>query len=172
MQITTKTGNFKRTFNCQFCGIAKPDNVRYGFPMPDSDIDEDLRRNLERIINERFKGNQRAFSIKLGFNPTYVNAVVRGKKNLGKGNWERILNTLNLTMDQFMKGEKTGHVLNDQERTILGYIRDIESAGSEEMVREAEHYLKYLSDSAKKKDGTGGESASKRVPRSRVKKRA
>ncbi len=137
-----------------------------------SDVDEILRKNLQRIIDERYKGNQRAFSLDLGFNPTYINAVVRGKKNLGKPKWEKILNKLKLRADQFIQeeaGTPPSPVLTDKEQRLVSLIKNIESAG---MLEIAERYLEYLADEAKKKGKAGGKSASERVPRSRIKKRA
>ena len=137
-------------FNIQSCRIAKKDNIIYGFPMDqDKDVDAVLQRNILRIIEERFAGNQASFCRALGFNPTYINAVVRGKKNLGKPNWEKIRKALGLRPDEFLQDPGTPAIRDEEEQKVLDWFRDVRSAG---MIKEAEAMMEYLASSAKKKD--------------------
>ena len=147
----------------QICGIAKTDNVVYGLFMDqDKNVDTVLQQNLLRIIEERFNGNQAEFCRQLGFNPTYINAVVRGKKNLGKPNWEKIRNRLNLGLDL-----QTPVVQDKEEQRVLDWFREMRDVG---MVREAEMMMEYLKNSAKKKEPVGGEGKAVGVPRRRLKR--
>ncbi len=136
------------SFNYQYCRIAKLDNIGYGFFMDQGrDADRLLQENLKRIIKERFGDNQAEFSRQLGFNPTYINAVVRGKKNLGKPNWEKIRKALNLRPDEFLHGQSTPMVQDEEEQKMIEWFRSIRAAG---MIKEAKAMMEYLSNSAKK----------------------
>lgn len=154
-----------KALNYQVCGIAKMDKVGYGLGMDqakDKDIDRVLQRIVIRIIEERFGGNQAAFCRALGFNPTYINAVVKGSKNLGKANWEKIRTKLDLRTDEFLQTEETPVERDPGEQQVLDWYRDMKSSG---MVKEAEMMMEYLKNSAKKKAGAGGAGTSKRVAR-------
>lgn len=151
-----------KAFDFQHCRIVENGEFSYDLMMEKQDINELLRSNLMRIINEQFGGNQLAFSKKLGLNPTYVNSVVRGKKPLGKPNWEKICKKLNIRSDEFLQHSTTPVIQGEHEQHLMYMIRDIEAAG---MIKEAEKYLEYLADEAKKKSKPGSEGTKGGVPR-------
>ena len=123
------------------------------------DIDDVIRKNLRRIIEERGL-KQNHVARKIGVAPSQISDILSGLKNMGKDMMTRLCTELSIDPWEFYVTEKSPIVKNPREQQRLYIFREEERLGIAEEIARYEEYQIYR---AKVKQGGGAGSREERL---------
>jgi transcriptional regulator with XRE-family HTH domain len=132
------------------------------------EIDILIGQNLRRL-REAQKMSQGMLAEISKTPQTRISAIESGREGMGKDLMTRMCNALKVDPWEFYWTDKTPVIKDKQEQLEIFRHREATMLG---VAEEVAKYETFRIDEAKKKEGLGRESASKRVPRSRIKKSA
>jgi transcriptional regulator with XRE-family HTH domain len=126
------------------------------------DLDKLIGSNLRRIREARGLSQSRLAEM-IGTTPQRLSSYETGRDGMGKDYMERVCKALIVDPWEFYWTEKTPIVRDANEMADILQRREAEKVGIADMVREAE--ASWIVAAKKKKDGPGGKSPAKGVPR-------
>lgn len=121
--------------------------------MPDYEtIDEIKRKNLVRIINQLGKGGQKKLAAMINTEPSYLNNIVKKRRNLSDDMVERICRKLNIELHEFYVRDTTAIPVTNLEHKAVLMVREAEKIKAEQVAEEAINFTFHRLETIKKQE--------------------
>lgn len=120
--------------------IDKTSILLYSYIVNINDI---KRKNLKRLIEKLGRGSQRRIATIIDTEPSYINNILQGRRNLSDEMIERICKALNIRPYEFYIEKDTPIVSADTEKKCIMLTREAENKGMKHIIDESLSYAEF-----------------------------